>query len=115
MKRSTATWLICTAAIMFGMPGTARYTNMDAFMVLIVLEFFIIGPLWALGTGIFAGWEARDRWWLTIADPVLFIAGAWIFLEMGELDFLFYAFCYLMVGVLSMFITAVIRRNRIGQ
>ena len=115
MKRSTTAWLIGTAAIMLGMPGAARFTNMDAFMVLIALEFFIIGPLWALGTGIFAGWDAKARWWLTIANPALFIAGAWIFLEMGELDFLFYAFCYLMVGVLSMFITAVIRRNRIGQ
>ena len=51
MKRSTTAWLIGTAAIMFGMPGAARYTNMDAFMVLIVLEFFIIGPLSGGGHG----------------------------------------------------------------
>lgn len=112
MERSAIAWLIATAAVMLGMPGAARFMDIDIFLVLVVLEFFIIGPLWSLGTGIFSGWSQRGRWWLTIANPLLFIAGSWIFLDMWETDFLIYAFCYLMVGLLSMFVTAVIRKNR---
>ena len=112
MERTAIAWLIATAAIMLGMPGAARIMDIDAFLVLVLLEFFIIGPLWSLGTGIFSGWNHRARWWLTVANPLLFIAGSWIFLEMCETDFLFYAFSYLMVGLLSMFATAVIRKSR---
>lgn len=115
MERSAIAWLIATAAIMLGMPSTTRFTDVDVFLVLVVLEFFMIGPLWSLGTGIFSGWNKKERWWLTVANPLLFVAGSWIFLDMWELDFLFYAFCYLMVGLLSMLVTAVIREHRAGK
>lgn len=112
MERSTLVWLASTAVIMLGMPGAARFTGLDSFLVLVVLEFIIIGPLWSLATGIFAGWNGgRDRWWLTVLNPFLFLGGAWIFLEMWESDFLYYAFCYLMVGLLSAFVTAVLRQK----
>lgn len=111
MERSSVIWLLCTAAVMLGMPGAASVMDQDTFMVLVVLEFFIIGPLWSLATGIFAGWQAKARWWLAVADPLLFLFGSWIFLEMGELDFLYYAFSYLMVGLLSTFVTYVIRQR----
>lgn len=112
MERSALAWLLGTAAIMLGMPGAARLASMDVFTVLVVLEFFIVGPLWALLTGIFAGWKIKTRWWLAIADPLLFLCGSWIFLEMWEPDFLYYAFSYLMVGSLTACVTAVIRKNR---
>ena len=116
MKRSTLIWLIGTAVIMLGMPGAARFAGSDGFMVLIVLEFFIVGPLWSLATGIFSGWNGgTDRWWLAVANPLLFLSGAWAFLEMWELDFLYYAFCYLMVGLLSTFATAIVRQKFIKK
>lgn len=112
MERSALVWLLCTAAVMLGMPGVAAAADSDTYLVLIVLEFFIVGPLWSLLTGIFAGWRAaRSRWWLAVANPVLFLCGSWVFIEMGELDFLYYAFSYLMVGLLTTFVTAMLRQR----
>lgn len=111
MERSSIIWLLCTAAVMLGMPGAGSFVNSDTFMVLVVLEFFIVGPLWSLATGIFAGWRSKGRWWLAVVNPLLFLCGSWIFLEMGELSFLYYAFSYLMVGLLSTFVTAVLRQK----
>lgn len=39
MERSSIIWLLCTAAVMLGMPGTGMFVNSDTFMVLVVLEF----------------------------------------------------------------------------
>lgn len=100
---------------MLGMPGAVMIIDSDVFMVLVVLEFFFIAPLWSLATGIYAGRKARARWWLAVVNPLLFICGSWVFLEMGQLDFLYFAFCYLIIGLLSAFVTAVMRRLRLPK
>ncbi|MCI8386798.1 MAG: hypothetical protein HFE95_10220 [Acutalibacter sp.] len=111
MERKTLIWLLCTAALRLGMLGTARITSVDGFMVAVLLEFFVVCPLWSLATGIFAGWDGRLRWRLAAANSLLFLLSSWIFLEMGQLDFLYFTLVYLAIGLLSTWITAMARRK----
>lgn len=115
MERKTLIWLLCTAALRLGMLGSARLTSIDGFMVAVLLEFFVVCPLWSLATGIFAGWDGRPRWWLAPANSLLFLLSSWIFLEMWETDFLYFALPYLVIGLLSTWITAVLRRKLAKQ
>lgn len=111
MKKGSILWLILCGVVMLGMPWVSTIIESTAGMTVILLEFFIAGPLLSLATGIYSGWDIRMLWWLPVANALLYLSGVWLFLEMGELDFLIYTVCYLAIGALAMLATAVLRKK----
>lgn len=111
MKKKSLLWLLLCGVIMLGMPWASAFLKGGAGMAIILLEFFIAGPVLSLATGIYSGWDFRRRWWLPAANALLYLFGTWLFLEMGEPGFLLYTLCYLAIGVLAMLVTAILRKK----
>ena len=110
MKRIFPAWLAACAAIMLLLPWlclTLFPANGD--MGLILLLFFCVNPLFSAAEGFFAGRDVRKRWPLILIAPALFVAGAWLLLDMGNPDFLLYAAAYLVIGVCAMLLRTGIR------
>lgn len=113
MKRICPVWLAASAAIMLLLPWlslTLFQANGD--MGLILLLFFAVNPSFCALVGFCAGKNVRQRWPLILPAPVLYIAGAWLFLEMGEPAFFLYAAFYLAISVCAMLMRAGLRRLR---
>ena len=58
----------------------------------------------------------NSMWNLGIRDKRvagLFLAGVWIFFEMGETAFLLYGGCYLIIGIVAMLISAFINKKKV--
>ena len=109
--KKTLIWLAACTAAMLGPPWLSTMVPREHAMMVVVAAFFLANPLLAGGTGIFAGWEIKSRWWMPLAHAALFVCGAWLFLEMGEPAFFLYAAAYLTTGILTMLGTAIVRRK----
>lgn len=90
---------------------TVRFIRSDAAMAVCLILFFAVNPIAAVLTGIFTGRNIRRCWFQPLLLAVLFIAGTWIAFDMGEKDFLIYAFIYLVLGYLSAMITVFINKT----
>ena len=105
------TWSILSAFLMIGGPWVAlQFPGLDAMGVCFLL-FFAINPLFSAVCGAFAGRNISRSWLLPVVVAGLFVAGVWIFLDMGELDFLIYGAGYLLIGSVAMLISALIKRR----
>ena len=99
-------WTLSAALLMIGGPWLAlQFDGMDAMGFCFIL-FFAINPLFSAVCGVFAGINIKQLWTLPFITAGLFLAGVWIFLEMGEPAFLLYCGCYLFIGILAMLATA---------
>ncbi len=104
------TWTIIAAILMIGCPWlTVGVAGPDGMAICFIL-FFAINPLFSVLCGAIAGINIRQLWSLPIITAVLFLAGVWIFFDMGELDFLIYSACYLAIGVVAMLISVLIKK-----
>ena len=105
------TWSILSAFLMIGGPWVAlQFPGLDAMGVCFLL-FFAINPLFSAVCGAFAGRNISRSWLLPVVVAGLFVAGVWIFLDMGELDFLIYGADYLLIGSVAMLVSALIKRR----
>ena len=64
--------------------------------------------------GAFAGQDIRRLWAVPLIGPAAFLAGTWLFFEMGEPAFLVYSGCYLLIGSVAMGISALIKARKTG-
>ena len=97
---------------MIGGPWLAlKFPGMDAMGICFIL-FFAVNPLFSIVCGAFSGRNIRQLWALPLITAVLFLAGVWIFFEMGEPAFLIYAAVYLIVGSIAMLVSAFIMRRK---
>ena len=101
-------WIFASALLMIGAPFLAVKFAGDAGMAVCFLLFFVLNPVYSLVCGIFAGADIKRLWALPIITSGLFLAGVWIFFEMGEPDFLIYCGAYLVIGLASMLVRALI-------
>ena len=105
-------WLVLAALLMIGGPWFAlRFAGMDAMGVCFLL-FFAVNPLFCAICGAFAGLNIKQLWSLPLIIAGLFVAGVWLFFELGEPAFLLYAGCYLVIGVIAMLISAWIKKMK---
>lgn len=104
-------WTILAMILMLGCPWLAVTFAGSAGMAVCFLLFFAINPLFAAICGIFAGGNIKQLWPLPIITAVLFLAGTWLFFDMGEPAFLLYAGCYLIIGVVAMLLSAFLRKK----
>ena len=100
------TWTILAMLLMIGCPWLAVEFAGSAGMAVCFILFFAVNPLFSVVCGAFAGKNIRQLWALPIITAGSFLAGVWLFFEMGEPAFLLYCGCYLMIGMIAMLISA---------
>ena len=105
-------WTISSLIIMIGFPWLAVTFAGSAGMAICLLLFFAINPLYAVFSGVFAGKNLKQLWALPVITAGLFLAGAWLFFEIGETAFLLYCGCYLIIGIIAMLISAFVNKRK---
>lgn len=76
-----------------------------------IISFFLTNPILAVGVGVFAGFDLKNRWYAALFTGVIFTAGAWIILAF-DTAFLFYSVIYLAFSFISMFVTSLIVKRK---
>ena len=102
-------WTGAAALLMIGCPWLAVRFAGSAGMAVCFLLFYGVNPLFCALCGVSAGRDIRRLWPLPIIAVALFLAGVWIFFELGEPAFLLYSICYLAIGAVGMLIRALLR------
>ena len=106
------TWTILAILLMIGCPWLAVKFAGSAGMAVCFVLFFAINPLFSAVCGVFAGKNIKQLWAQPIITTGLFLAGAWMFFEMGETAFLLYCCCYLIIGIISMLVSAFVNKRK---
>ena len=101
-------WTGAAALLMIGCPWLALTFAGSAGMAVCFLLFYGANPLFCAFCGAFAGRQPRQLWPLPLMVAGLFLAGAWIFFELGEPAFFLYAACYLAIGFVCMLVSALL-------
>lgn len=97
---------------MIGLPWLTIMFAGSAGMVVCMLLFFAVNPLFSAACGAFAGRSVKRLCWLPIMVTGLFLAGAWLFFDKDEMAFLLYGGSYLVIGVAAMLLSAWLRNNK---
>ena len=105
------TWTILAMLLMIGCPWLAVEFAGSAGMAVCFILFFAVNPLFSVVCGAFAGKNIRQLWTLPMITAGSFLAGVWLFFEMGEPAFLLYGGCYLMIGMIAMLISAFMNKQ----
>lgn len=115
MKTKFLGWLAGSAAVMLLLPWAAvTFVDSHAGMTVTILLFFVIDPIYAVVAGAFAGKNIKALWSVPVMAAILFLLGAWIFFDMGEGAFVIYAGVYLVIGIVSTFVSARILTKKHG-
>ena len=105
-KRTIMIWLAVTIIVMFVLPFVvARFASEDSGMVLCMMLFFIVNPIYSAILGYRCSKDIKEMWSLPLVAAVAFLAGTWIFFDIHELCFFAYAGAYLAIGWTVMFIS----------
>lgn len=103
-------WSITAIFLMIGCPWLAVAFAGTNGMAICFILFFAINPAFSAICGIFSGMYIKKMWALPLITAVLFLAGVWTFFDFAEPAFLLYAAAYLVIGIISMSITAFVKR-----
>ena len=113
MTRKPIFWLLMSAAVMVLLPWlTVTLVQSDAGMMVLLILFFAVNPGYSMAAGYYAGKQIRRFWWVPALCAGFFLAGAWLFFEMGELSFLTYAGVYYAIGMEAMLVSRLITGRR---
>ena len=101
--------------IAFALPLLAvKVFRSDAGLAVALLLFFAVNPAAAIGIGIFSGRRLRTFWFQPVLFSLLFLLGVWAFFDNKEPLWLRYALIYLLLGCVSMLITALVVKLKQG-
>ncbi len=104
---------LCSAGIMLLLPWCAvTFVKGAGGMAAVLVLFFAVDPMAAVCVGVFAGRELKEAWFQPLLLSALFLIGTWVFFDMGERAFLFYAVIYLFLGYLAAAIAAVLGKKK---
>ena len=103
--KSRSGWTISAIFLMIGCPWLAVTFAGSAGMSVCFLLFFAVDPLFFVFCGAAAGRNIKQLWALPILAAGLYLAGVWIFFEMGEPAFLLYCGGYLVIGATAMLVS----------
>lgn len=110
--RKITLWLIASAAIMLALPWLAvTFIKGDGGMAACLVLFFALNPIYAVFTGIYAGRDIKRLWALPTITALFFLAGSWLFFDMGEKAFVLYASVYLFLGAAAMLISVFVKKK----
>lgn len=104
--------IILIIIVMFVIPLlTVKLVRSDAAMAVCFIMFFAVNPVFSALLGIFAVNEFPKMLSLPIFNALCFLASSWIFFDMGEKQFIYYAIVYLIIGVVSALISMLIKKR----
>lgn len=105
-------WIIASAVIMLAFPWLAvTFIKGDGGMAVCFILFFALNPIYVICAGVYAGKDKKRLWALPILTALFFLAGTWLFFDMGEKAFVLYALVYLFLGVAAMLISMFIKKK----
>jgi len=105
-------WTALAVLLMIGCPWLAVEFAGSGGMAVCFILFYAVNPLFSATCGAFAGRNIRQLWPLPVITAGLFLAGVWMFFEMGEPAFLLYCGCYLIIGMVTMLISVIVNKKR---
>lgn len=106
-------WLLLSAGVMLLLPWfVVTFVQPDAGMTAMLLLFFAINPGHSMAAGYYSGKQISRIWWVPALSAGLYLAGAWLFLEPGEIAFLTYAGIYFALGMEAMLVSRLIAGRR---
>ncbi len=106
------TWTVLAILLMIGCPWLSVEFAGSAGMAICFLLFFAVNPIFSAVCGAYAGKNIKQLWPLPIVVAGLFLAGVWLFFEMGERAFLLYCGCYLIIGIVAMLISSFVNKRK---
>lgn len=102
---------LISAFLMLGFPCLAVFlAPTDMGMVICLLLFFVINPVYVLVSCWKDGKDICRLWSSPAITAFLFLAGTWFFLEWGETAFLVYALGYFLIGMAAMVASAFVKK-----
>lgn len=112
MTKKNLICALCSAGVALLLPLCAvLFVPGDSGMMVCFMLFFLVDPLFAIGTGIFAGKHIKVSWFQPLLFAALFLLGAWGFFSAEEPLFLSYAGVYLALGYIAAAINAFLNRH----
>ena len=111
MKNALLKWFAAAAVVMIGLPWLTVAFAGSAGMAVCFILFFAVNPVFCAASGIFAGRKMAKRWFVPLGGAAFFLTGVWLFFEMAEPAFLWYAAVYLAVGTVAMLLTLLLKRK----
>lgn len=113
MKKKFIVWLAISATVMLILPLSAvTLIKGDAGMAACFILFFAVNPIYSIIIGYFAGKGGKHLLSLPVISAILFLAGTWLFFDMGEPAFILYAVVYLVLGIVAMMISMFINKKK---
>ena len=92
--------MLLSAIIMILLPFlVVTFVKGDNGMAICFILFYAINPLFSIYIG-----YSTDKCIYPFANSLLFLVGTWIFFDMGEIAFIYYAMVYLILGLITMLI-----------
>ncbi len=114
MVKKNSICTLCSAMIMLLLPWCAvTFAKGASGMAICILLFFAVDPMAAICVGVFAGRKLKAAWFQPFLLSALFLLGAWVFFDMGEQAFLFYAVVYLVLGYSAAAIAAILSKKKL--
>lgn len=115
MKKSYVIGTVISAAVMILLPLLAVTAVSGQWgMVISILMLFAIDPAYSAFVGYIAGKNVRERWGLPLISAAMFFAGAQLVIKMGPTDAATYAAVYLIIGVITMGLSALLQKRSAG-
>jgi hypothetical protein len=103
-------WIVASVTIMLVLPWlVVTFLKGDRGMAVCFILFWALNPIYAICIGAYAGKDIKRLWFLPIITALFFLAGTWLFLDMGENAFILYALVYLFLGSVAMLISMFIK------
>lgn len=105
-------WIISSTVIMLAFPWLAvTFIKGDGGMAVCFILFFVLNPIYVICAGVYAGKDKKRLWALPILTALFFLAGTWLFFDMGEKAFILYALVYLFLGITAMLVSMFIKKK----
>ena len=105
-------WIIASALIMLAFPWLAvTFIKGDGGMAVCFILLFALNPIYVICAGVYAGKDKKRLWALPILTVLFFLAGTWLFFDMGEKAFFLYALVYLFLGITAMLVSMFIKKK----
>lgn len=102
-RRAIIKWVAVTVIVMFALPfAVARLASECSGMVLCMMLFFIVNPIYSVILGVNCGKNIRRMWHVPLVSSIAFLAGTWLFFDIREVWFIIYASVYLAIGWITM-------------
>lgn len=105
MMKKNGVCILILAVIMLALPAfLVTFVKGECGLVIYFLMLFVINPVAAIVTGVFAGKNFSNACFQPFVLALLFSLGGWIFVGMKVSEVVFYVIIYLVLGCISMLV-----------